>query len=67
MVPVWPKCSTPKGPHAVAVDGAEPAERCRVAVEHADDAAIARHFGEEPLDMGADMHQVPLVGATAQK
>src|SRR5436309_745077 len=35
----------------VAVDAAEPGERRRVAVQHRDDAAIARELAEQALDM----------------
>src|SRR3984885_6476087 len=39
-------------PDLVAEDRAEPGQRRRVAVEHADDAAIGRQAGQEPFDMG---------------
>ena len=37
--------------HAVAVDAAEPGERRRMAVDHGDEAAVARQRREQPLDM----------------
>src|SRR5215468_6202261 len=36
---------------AMAVDGAEPGERRRMAVEHGDDPAMGRHIGHELFDM----------------
>src|SRR5882672_12259812 len=50
-------------PHAMAVHGAEPGERRRMAVEHRDDSAMARHAGEQPLDMRARMREAALAGA----
>src|SRR5580704_19384618 len=47
-------------PHAMAVDGAEPRQGRRMAVEHADDAAMAWQAGEQPLDMGAGVNQAAL-------
>src|SRR5580700_9461666 len=46
-----------KRPDTVAVDGAEPAERRRMGIDDADDAAMARQAGEQPLDVRAGMHQ----------
>src|SRR5262250_1608535 len=39
--------------HAMAVDGAEPDERRRMAVEHGHDPAMGRHIGHELFDMRA--------------
>src|SRR5580698_4560655 len=47
-------------PYAMAVDGAEPRQGRRMAVEHADDAAMAWQAGEQPLDMGAGVNQAAL-------
>ena len=47
-------------PHAVAMDGAEPRQSRRMAVEHADDAAMRRQAGEQPLDMRAGVHETAL-------
>src|SRR5580704_15989694 len=47
-------------PHAMAVDGAEPSQSRRMTVEHADDAAMARQAGEQPLDVGAGVNQAAL-------
>src|SRR5580692_1975042 len=47
-------------PHAVAMDGAEPGQGRRMTVEHADDAAMPRHVGEQPLDVGAGVNQTAL-------
>src|SRR6266508_1675822 len=46
-----------KRAHAMALYGAEPGECRRMAVEHADDAAMGRQVGEQPLDMRARMHE----------
>src|ERR1700731_4628904 len=35
-------------PHAVAMDGTEPGQSRRMAVGHADDAAMPRQVGEQP-------------------
>src|SRR5579862_3490406 len=53
-------------PHAMAVDRAEPGQGRRMAVEHADDAAMARQRGEQPLDMGAGMDQAALARAACR-
>src|SRR5580693_3527231 len=47
-------------PHAMSMDGAEPRQSRRMAIEHADDAAMPRHVGEQPLDMGAGVDQTAL-------
>ena len=47
-------------PDAMAGDRAQPAERRRMTVEHADNAAMPRQAGEQPLDMGAGMDQAAL-------
>ena len=41
----------PKRPDLVAIDGAEPGERRRMAVEHADNAAMRRQAGHQPFNM----------------
>jgi hypothetical protein len=43
--------------HPMTAHGAEPGERRRVTVEHGDDAAMGRHLGKQPLDMGACVHE----------
>src|SRR5580704_135721 len=43
--------------HAVAMNGAEPRQSRRMTVQHADDAAMPRQVGEQPLDMAAGMNQ----------
>src|SRR5580693_4570413 len=53
-------------PHAMAVDGAEPRQGRRMAVEHADDAAMSRQAGEQALDMGAGVHQTALARPTCR-
>src|SRR5580692_5251205 len=47
-------------PHAMAMDGAEPRQGRRMTVENADDAAMPRQAGEQPLDMRAGVHQPAL-------
>src|ERR1700688_4601668 len=47
-------------PHAMAVDGAEPRQSRRMTVEHADDPAMPRQVGEQPLDMAAGVNQTAL-------
>ena len=37
----------------MAVYAAEPGERCRMPVEHGDDAAMGRHVRKQALDMRA--------------
>src|SRR5262249_61093751 len=49
--------------HAMALDGAEPGERRRMAVEHGDDAAMGRHIGHELFDMGTRVHEAALARA----
>src|SRR5262249_54149287 len=46
--------------YAVAGDGAKPGERRRMTIEHGDDGAMGRQLLEQPLDMGACMHQAAL-------
>ena len=41
----------PKRTDLVAIDGAEPGERRRMAVEHADNAAMRRQAGHQPFNM----------------
>ena len=38
-------------PHAMAGDRAKPGQRRRMSVKHADDAAIRRDVGEQPLNV----------------
>src|SRR6202035_3383272 len=47
-------------PHAVAMDGAEPGQGRRMTVQHADDAAMPRQVGEQPLNMRAGVNQTAL-------
>src|SRR5262249_57387666 len=49
-----------KRAYAVAGDGAKPGERRRMTIEHGDDGAMGRQLLEQPLDMGACMHQAAL-------
>src|SRR5580692_5620605 len=53
-------------PHAMAVDGAEPGQSRRMAVEHADDAAMAWQAGEQALDMRAGVNQAALARAAGR-
>src|SRR5580698_1048222 len=53
-------------PHAMAVDGAEPGQSRRMAVEHADDAAMPRQAGEQALDMRAGVGQTALARPTCR-
>src|SRR5215471_20979028 len=46
--------------HAMAAHGAQPGERCRMAVEHRDDATVRRHLGEQPFDVGTGMDEPAL-------
>src|ERR1700733_11727105 len=46
-----------KRPNLVAVHGAQPRQRRRMSVEHADDAAMWRQAGKQALDVGAGMHK----------
>jgi hypothetical protein len=46
----------------MAVDGAEPRQRRRMAVEHRDDPAIGRHVREQFLDMQAGVNEAALLG-----
>ena len=62
MVPVWPKCSTPSERVRWPGDGAEPAQRRRMAVEHGDQVAVARQAGEQALDVAPGMGQAALAG-----
>ena len=45
---------------AVAADAAEPAERGRMAVEHGDDAAVARQRRQQLFDMAEVLHAAPV-------
>src|SRR5580704_6258380 len=47
-------------PDLMAEDRAEPGQRCRVAIEHADDAAMRRQAAQEPFDMGASVNAAAL-------
>ena len=67
MEPVWPKCSTPSGRDAMAVDRAEPGQRRRMAVEHRDDAAIGGQAGEQPLDVRAGVNEAALPRAQCRR
>jgi len=60
MVPVWPKCLDAERLEAVAAHAAEPAERGRMAVDHGDEAAVARQRRQQLLDM-AQMLQAAAV------
>src|SRR5580700_12158934 len=53
-------------PHAMAVDRAEPGQGRRMTVQHADDAAMPRQAGEQPLDMGAGVNQSALARPTCR-
>src|ERR1051326_2148572 len=46
--------------HPVAAHGTEPGERCRMSVEHGDDAAMGRHFGKQPLNVAAGVNEPAL-------
>jgi Ni,Fe-hydrogenase I small subunit len=37
--------------HTMTGNRSKPCQRCRMSVEHADDAAMRRHLGEQPLDI----------------
>src|SRR5437588_2585164 len=45
---------------AVSMHGAEPSERCGMAVKHRHNAAMGGDVGEEPLDMRAGMNETAL-------
>src|SRR5580700_9193058 len=47
-------------PHAMAVDCAQPRQSRRMAVKHADDAAMPRQAGEQALDMRTGVNQTAL-------
>ena len=49
--------------HPVPAHGPEPGERCRMPIEHRDDAAMGRHLGEEPLDVAAGVNEPALARA----
>src|SRR3974377_334859 len=46
-----------KRARTMAGDRAKPGERRRMAIEHADDAAMRRHVGEQALQMRGGGHQ----------
>src|SRR5580692_7209150 len=50
-------------PHPMALDRAQPSQSRRMAVEHADDAAMLRQAGEQPLDMRAGVNKAALARA----
>ena len=50
----------------MAVHGAQPRQRRRMSVEHADDAAMRRQAGEQALDMGAGVHEAALARAAGR-
>ena len=52
-----------KRPHPMAVDGAKPSARRRVAIEHRDDPAMRRHDGEQLLDMRTRVNEAALARA----
>src|SRR3974377_225216 len=49
-----------KRARTMAGDRAKPGERRRMAIEHADDAAMRRHVGEQALNMRAGVHEAAL-------
>src|SRR5437588_2121652 len=53
----------PERAHAVAADGAEPRQGCRMAVQHGDDAAMRRHLVEQPLYVRAGVHEAAFTRA----
>ena len=46
-----PEMLDAEGLGAMAIDAAQPGERGRMAIKHADDAAVARESGHQALDM----------------
>jgi hypothetical protein len=52
--------------HAVAAHAAQPAERRGMAVEHGDDAAVARQRRQEPLDI-AHVFRAAVIAADAAR
>jgi hypothetical protein len=55
-----------EGFHAVAAHPAEPAQRRGMAVEHGDDAAVARQRRQQPLDV-ARVFRAAVVAANAPR
>jgi len=53
----------PEGAHAMAVHGAEPGERRRMAVDDGHDPAVGWHIGQQLFDMRAGVHEATLARA----